>query len=441
MGAWLRRLPRLAASLTVAVLLAGCLTPAPPDGDGPDGPGGQGQGGEGTVAADWDTLLADLPDASFEEFRLYTTAVETALRQAYAEDHHIVVDSEPPPEESDPSLLPFTYSWRRFTQEYPQGANPFDSAAVARVEFKVRPAKGGPPGLASLVSGEEEMGWSTAEDVDATGEAVTRMWEAMSAGFFPVGDSFWQAFATLHEVGLTGHLAGAGGEFLLPGPAGFDTSLWFRADVEEDGCFDYVVVSYAPEGALTSEPEDWATATSALPEPGFLSELDAYAKATVAALRKVWSGQDVMVAQTGAMSPADAAQQWQQETFTWLRFPVAEGDSGYVLETLTVRLTPSGGTSPLATSATITELVAWDPEGYGSPQDFQALVPARDLFLKSYLCVGDDFLEAFDGLELTAGLTQELPGPDGSKVQLTVEEVSQEGAAPRVRYSLTYSGS
>ena len=87
---------------------------------------------------------------------------------------------------------------------------------------------------------------------------------------------------------------------------------------------------------------------------------------------------------------------------------------------------------------TVTELVAWDPAGYAVPQIFQGLVPARDLFLVSYLSVGDDFLEALKGLELTPGLVQGLPGPNGSKVQLTVEEVSQEDAALRVRYTLSY---
>ncbi len=467
MHAWLRLLLVLAASLSIALLPLGCLGSPPPDASdgsgggsqGPDQGGGQGsdQGGsqgpgQGDVGGqrpegrdssppDWDALLAGLPEASFEGFWDYVGAVAGAVRAAYSGNPHLTVGFESPPD-GVPGYC-FAYVWRRFEQENHVGVDPEDCAAYARVDFWVDPAEGEAPCLAHIVRGDEDMGWSSDEDVGATREAALGMWRGLLAGYSAVGPTFWEAFTTLHQVGATGQLAGAGGEFLLPGPEGYDTSVWFRASADEERCSIIALVSYAPEGAFPSKPEDWGTLVSTLPRPGLGRELQAYVESIVAALRRASAGQDVIVAQTGMGSPADAKEKWEQKTFTWLRFPVAEGDPGYVLETLTVRLTPgpAGAALPLAKSMTVTELVAWDPMSYDSPRDFQTLIPARDLFLESYLSVGDGFLEAFEGLKLTTGLTQELPGPDGAKVQLTVEEVSQEDAALRVRYTLTYAGS
>lgn len=453
MRAWLRSLPVLAASLSILVLL-GCVSSARPDvtdgsgggSQGPDQGGGQGvQGGGGgqppqggdSSPPDWDALLAGLPEASFERFWDYVGAATGAVRAAYSGNPHLTVGFVAPPD--DVPGYCFDYIWRRFEQENHVGVDPEYCAAYVRVEFWVDPAEGEAPCLAHIVRGDEYMRWSADEDVGAMREAALGMWRGMLAGYSAVGPTFWEAFTTLHQVGATGQLAGAGGEFLLPGPEGYDTSVWFRASADEERCSNIALVSYAPEGAFPSKPEDWGTLVSTLPRPGLGRELQAYAESMVAALRRASAGQDVIVAQTGMGSPGDAKEKWQQKTFTWLRFPVAEGDPGYVLETLTVRLTPgpAGAAGPLAKSMTVTELVAWDPVSYDSPRDFQALVPARDLFLESYLAVGDGFLEAFEGLEVAPGLTQELPGPDGTKVQLTVEEVSQEEAALRVRYTLT----
>lgn len=452
MRPWLRSLPKLAASLSMLVLLLGCLSSAPPvvddgasgGGQVPVQGGGQGpiQGGDATPRADWDTLLARLPEASFDGFWDYAAAVAGAVAAVYAGDPHLTVDFEVPPDDAMKGYQ-FTCVWRRFTQDDLRGVDPLDSAAVAQVEFWVDPADGRAPCLAGIVRGEEDLGWSSDEDVGATREAVMRMWQALLAGYSAVGTTFWESFTALHQVAATSHFSGAGGEFLLPGPAGYDTALVFRGNGDQEGCSAVALVSHVPEGAFPSQPGDWGTLASALPQPGFGISLQSYAESMVTALRRVWADQNVIVAQTGTASPADAVEKWQQKTFTWLRFPVAADDPGYVLETLTIRLTPGPADSPapLATAMTVTELVAWDPEGYGTPQSFQALIPARDLFLESYLSAGDDFLEALKGLELTSGLLQELPGPDGSKVQLTVEEVAQEDAALRVRYTLTYTAS
>jgi hypothetical protein len=437
----LRSLTKLAVSLSMLLLLLGCLSPAPPDED--DGGQGSGQGGDGTPVADWDTLMAQLPDASFEHYGLYMEAVLDALRAVYAEDPHIVVYSEPPQDDEAYGELRYTCVWRRFLGEPPAMFDHQDSAAYAQVEFWARPAEGKAPCLADIVRGDEYMGWSSDEDVGATREAVMRMWQALLDGYSAVESPFWEAFTALHQVGATGHLTGAGGEFLLPGPEGYDSSLVFRANGDQEGCSVVALVSFVPEGGFPSDPEDWGTLASALPQPGFGTSLPSYAESMVAALRRASADRDVIIAQTGMASPANAEKRWEQETFTWLRFPGAAGDPGYLLETLTLRLTPgpADAPGPLATAMTITELVAWNPESYGTPQSFQALIPARDLFLESYLSIGDDFLEALKGLELTPGLLQELPGPDGSKVQLTVEEVAQEDAALRVRYTLTCTAS
>ncbi len=431
---WPRSVSRLAVAMSLLLLLAGCVSSAQPDQDDGSG-GGQGNGGGGPIVADWDELLAGLPGASFTGFWDYARAVTDALCAVYAGD--AVVTMEVPSDETIGGYE-FTSVWRRPDL---RTVDPEDYLAAAQVAFAVHPVEGQAPGLAGTVTGDEYMAWSSAEDAMAAREAVMRMWQAMSAGYFPVGTTFWGAFQTLHAVEATSYLHGAGGELLLPGPSGYDTSLWFRTWYGGNDCTAEVTLSNAPEGAFPAQPKDWEALVSEMPQPGFGTELLAYAKAAVAALRRASAGQDVMVAQTGMASPADAEPKWQQETFTWLRFPVSEDDPGYVLETLTVRLTPGTGTGPLATSAKVTELVAWDPQAYSAAQDFQALVPARDLFLKSYLSIGDDFLEAFDGLQLTPGLTQELPGPDGATIRLTVEEMTQEDAALRVRYTLAYAGS
>jgi len=318
--------------------------------------------------------------------------------------------------------------------------NPIDYEAEASVdvEFWLIPAKEPGPSVAERVGGDARISFTSYDYAEPTLEALMRMWEPMLRGYSAVGHGFWEAFRTLYELAILGHWPS--GRFLLPGPPGYDCVVRFAGGCREGGGEVGASVMLEPEndGDVPPQPEDWDALMNLMPEPGFGPAEAAFSDSMLAALRRTWAADPgVTVARTG-LGPTHEG--WVLTKYSWLRFPLSEDEPGYLLETLTLQLTPraEGEAGPLATVVTVTELVAWDPERRQGRPGFAALAPARDFFLESYLSPGHDFWQAFAELEPAPGLTEELPGAGAASLLVTVEEVSEEDGAYRRRYTFSY---
>lgn len=428
-------------SLTLLVTPLGCSASTTCTVDNGAVAGGQGHssGAQAPPETDWESLLEGLPNPGLEptQFYYYTAAVLDALRAFYAGDSRISVTSISPPEDEEGYF--FECVWGSFADEGSRFRDPLTGTASVDVRFSLIPANEQGPSLAKYVCGKEHIRWTSDSQRQAVLDALERMWEPMLRGYSALGDNFWEAFATLHRLAMMGYLNGAGGEFQLPGPAAYNCSLMFLPRCADGDCSAAVSVELEPEGDFPPKPESWQTLLSKLPQPGFGSALTALSESMVAAVRQAWATEPaVTVAWTGRSG--SSTENWQETTFSWLRFPLSADDPGYLLETLTLHLTPraEAETGPLATAVTVTELVAWDTRRRGDQPSFTALAPVRDFFLNSYLCPGDDFWQTFGQLELAPGLTEVLSAANGARIQVAVEEVSDEGGAVRTRYSLTY---